>query len=229
MIRFRTALVLMILVAAMTLLVDNRPAARSIAAAQVPAAVELATGGAITEDGGGIYVDGDECVNAWIDDRKGNTFFRTVSFNNCGAVTAKRTVTLDFSNPVGDLANCDDTTGGACLIEGDGQFSSAPWLNARGVNVLPDVRISTATLFTRATTSVTLNFDLGENYVQAGGQDVQFSLAFLSSLPVSNPGDGSRSVSSDGTVLARLSRREGRRYVTVGDYEMPFSMTMRAR
>ena len=224
MIRFRTALALMTVVAASPLVVHT--IAAPVPAAQIPAVVELAVGGAIADDGVGAYTDGADCVNAWFDSRKGNSFFRTVSFNNCGAMPAVRKVTLDFSDPLGTLANCDDTTGGACLIEGDGQFADS-WLDARGVNVLPDVRILTGTLFTRSSTSVTLNFDLGENYVQSGGQDVQFSLEFLSALPVTAPGDGSRIVSSDGSVAARLSRRSGRKYVKVGDYAMPFSMSVR--
>ena len=224
MIRFRTALGLMTVTAAFPLVV--RTIAAPVPAAQTPAVVELAGGGAIADDGAGAYTDGTDCVNAWFDSRKGNSFFRTVSFNNCGAAAAVRKVTLDFSDPLGTLANCDDTTGGVCLIEGDGQFAGS-WLDARGVNVLPDVRISTATLFTRSSTTVTLNFDLGENYVQAGGQDVQFSLEFLSNLPVTASGDGSRVVSSDGIVAARLSRRSGRKYVKVGDYAMPFSMSVR--
>jgi hypothetical protein len=229
MIRLRT--LALITVATAILLIVQTLGAAPPPAAQIPAVVEFTlAGGAIADDGGGPYTDGVvECVNAWFDPRKGNSFFRTVSFNNCGAAPAIRKVTLDFSNPFGEPVNCDDTTGGACLIEGDGQFAIEPPLDAKGVNVLTDVRILTGTLFTRSTTSVTLNFDLGENYVQAGGQDVQFSLAFLSNLPVANPGDSSRVVSSDGTVLARLSRRSGRKYVKVGDYSMPFAMSMIAQ
>jgi hypothetical protein len=77
-----------------------------------------------------------------------------------------------------------------------------------------------------ATTPINLAFDLGENYLQAGGQDVQFSLSFLADLPVANNGDGSRTVGSNGSTLARLSRRNSRgKLVTVGDYSMAFSMT----
>jgi hypothetical protein len=207
------------------MMVAGNSVAMSGAPATIEAAIDLADGGAITNDGAGTYVSGDECVNTWFDSRKGNLFFRTVSFNLCGDVPAVRKVRLDFSSFVGSLANCDDTAGGGCLIEGDGQFGGL-WLDAKGANVLPDVRITADSLFTRSATPVNLAFDLGENYVQAGGQDVQFSLSFLGDLPVVNNGDASRTVGSNGSTIARLSRRNSRgKFVKVGDYVMPFSMT----
>jgi len=194
-------------------------------AAQTSARMTLVSGGAITHDGVDLYEDNVNCVHSFLDARRGTFFLRTISYNNCGNVPALRLVSLDFGAPVGTLANCDDTSGGSCAIEGEGSFSGR-WLDARGLNLLPDVRIEASTLFTKQSTPVVLYFDLGENYLQAGGQDTQFSLQFLSGLPVTDARGGFRTVTNDGGILARLSRLNARgKFVKVGDYVMPFSLS----
>ncbi len=164
----------------------------------------------------GSYQGGVDCVRSEV---SGNSFFmRTVS-NGCSPYT--RALIVDLSDPV-SLAPGVDCSSGSYLVPD--AYGDPGVLNICGENLVPDARVIASGLWAKASyngTSLTLVLN-----VQADFSHNEFQLEFEQKLPITVLSPTSRVLTGSTLSVADLYRTSGRNRTLLGQYRMPFQVTV---
>ena len=166
--------------------------------------------------GGGVYADGDDCVQAWYALPKGNFFLRTVnSQTSCEGLS--RRIVIDLSFRVWPAAPCPILTNYVA-----DRYENL--LDVCGPNEVADVRLVADRLFSANATALNVPFSLQPDF-----RYTAFELDFVETLTVVQGVGGSRKMTAGENAIAELWQISGRTKTLLGRYRVPLSATVTAK